>query len=397
MLLTVPPFRPWVIGEQSNSPCFADALGASAWAIGLASSSQVTPDGVLSAGGTDGGFRADGFDLACDRDPLWREAIDTGVACQRANARDPLGSEGEEVLVACWPASSGPGLARRYWYTVLKRPRDAWTETQQRQAVLTLRRIQSAWDEVSENGLSRWLLGTDGRVLHSDAQTQADWPSDRDPAPGWATQIHDVVGQRWEATADRRVYDFVLAHEGAVSCPDTDPFFKDQAETNGTTGPVRAPADWVRVHHLPTVGGLGGGDYVETRPVDTNDSPPVGLVKDARVGRALGYMFDEYPRSPGLKDVAAVVESSPFHFHRLFRKTVGISPKHYVLRTQLQMAKWRLRTAPLPVGDIAAEVGFSSHGHFTATFHRIVGESPTDYRDRHAPEALGYGSARHDP
>ncbi|MDZ4821746.1 MAG: helix-turn-helix domain-containing protein, partial [Planctomycetota bacterium] len=30
---------------------------------------------------------------------------------------------------------------------------------------------------------------------------------------------------------------------------------------------------------------------------------------------------------------------------------------------------------------VASATGFSSHGHFASTFHRLIGVSPTEYRE----------------
>ncbi len=121
---------------------------------------------------------------------------------------------------------------------------------------------------------------------------------------------------------------------------------------------------------------------LEFRPTDAEDPPAVGLLEDSRVARAAAYLADNYQQSPSLNTVADVVETSAFHFHRLFSRAMGVSPKHFLLRTQLMIAKWLLRSTSTPIGTIATETGFSSHGHFPATFHRIVGGSPSTYRDQ---------------
>ena len=72
---------------------------------------------------------------------------------------------------------------------------------------------------------------------------------------------------------------------------------------------------------------------------------------------------------------------SPLHFQRLYMKQVGISPKQYLMRKQLQMAKWFLRAHRIHISKVASATGFSSHGHFTSTFHRLIGVSPTEYRE----------------
>lgn len=377
-MLTVPPLRPWCGGEQSVVPWCTQTLNATGWAIGLSEGHRPVTDGVLHARFPDEDEPAAWFERYHAADVLWQAALDHGVAAGAAPQGHALGKAGTPLMIATWPAATGAtnvsveGSA--WWYIVLVRAGEAWSAAEQRHVRLALRRMQAVWDHPTEAGLGRWLLGADGRVIHVDAQTQAGWTTPDAPAPAWTSQVHEVIGQRWVAATDQRVYDI------AFECGDSLPV---SLERTPGEPPAVPEAQWVRLHHRPAVQGLGGYDYIEARSIDANDVPPIGVVDDPRVATALGYLTDHYAESPGLKEIAAVVESSPFHFHRLFSRVVGVSPKHFLLRTQLQMAKWRLRTGSIPVGDVATAAGFASHGHFTATFHRVVGESPTDYRDRH--------------
>ena len=42
---------------------------------------------------------------------------------------------------------------------------------------------------------------------------------------------------------------------------------------------------------------------------------------------------------------------------------------------------WTHGYAATSLDQIAAATGYSSHGHFTSTFHRLTGKSPTEYRE----------------
>ena len=99
-----------------------------------------------------------------------------------------------------------------------------------------------------------------------------------------------------------------------------------------------------------------------------------------RVARAIAFIHDHFADNPSLEDIAAEVHVSPFHFHRVFTRLVGESPKRYLQLKQLQVASELLRRSYVPIRDIARLTGFTSHGHFNATFRRVVGESPTEHR-----------------
>ena len=119
---------------------------------------------------------------------------------------------------------------------------------------------------------------------------------------------------------------------------------------------------------------------IEIRPVEEGELPALGLVDDPRVARTLGYLHDHYNNGPRLNELAEQAGVSAFHFHRMFAKSVGVSPKQYQLLKQLQVARWRLRCGREPIGQIADRVGFSNHAHFTATFRRMLDCSPSEYR-----------------
>ncbi|GAC1360705.1 MAG: AraC family transcriptional regulator [Ktedonobacteraceae bacterium] len=90
-----------------------------------------------------------------------------------------------------------------------------------------------------------------------------------------------------------------------------------------------------------------------------------------------------------LEDLASVACLSPFHFHRVFCRLIGIPPGEFLSALRFQMARRLLLTTPLSVTDICFEVGYTSIGSFTSRFTHLVGLSPRLLRQRaHAFEPL---------
>jgi AraC family transcriptional regulator len=89
-------------------------------------------------------------------------------------------------------------------------------------------------------------------------------------------------------------------------------------------------------------------------------------------------------RQPGanlsLSEIARAVHCSPFHLARLFHATVGSSIHQYHLRLRLALALERLLDRPASLTELALDLGFTSHSHFTATFQRFFGSSPSGFR-----------------
>jgi transcriptional regulator GlxA family with amidase domain len=80
---------------------------------------------------------------------------------------------------------------------------------------------------------------------------------------------------------------------------------------------------------------------------------------------------------PALAEVACVSEA---HFIRTFRATFGETPHRYLQRRRVERAMFLLRETDRSVTDISLDVGFTSLGTFSRTFHQIVGQSPRRYR-----------------
>ena len=62
--------------------------------------------------------------------------------------------------------------------------------------------------------------------------------------------------------------------------------------------------------------------------------------------------------------------------------STGYSPHDWLTHLRIEEAKTRLQRKPHSLIDIALDCGFSSHGHFSNTFRRIVGVTPREYRTR---------------
>jgi AraC family transcriptional regulator len=104
-----------------------------------------------------------------------------------------------------------------------------------------------------------------------------------------------------------------------------------------------------------------------------------GGISKARLQRVLDFIHENSHADLRLQDLAQVAEMSVFHFARLFRATVGMSPHRYLTEERLRRAKSLLHLGTRTVAEIAAEIGFSSTGHLSRAFRRYVGVSPTEW------------------
>jgi AraC-like DNA-binding protein len=82
----------------------------------------------------------------------------------------------------------------------------------------------------------------------------------------------------------------------------------------------------------------------------------------------------------GLEMAAREAALSPYHFLRLFRAVLGVTPQQYLVRCRLRRAARLLAEGDLPVTDVALEVGFGDLSNFIRTFRRAAGVPPRDFR-----------------
>ena len=105
-----------------------------------------------------------------------------------------------------------------------------------------------------------------------------------------------------------------------------------------------------------------------------------GGLSDRYLFQAIEYIDHHLSQSIKLDDLATHVGISKFHFSRLFKKSMGVSPHQYVTQQRIELAKHLLSKADMSISDIALECGFNSHGHLGKYFHKIVGITPKAYR-----------------
>jgi AraC-like DNA-binding protein len=82
----------------------------------------------------------------------------------------------------------------------------------------------------------------------------------------------------------------------------------------------------------------------------------------------------------GLHELALELDTSPFHLSRVFRRETGYSLHGYRTQLRLRLALHRLPDSNGELTSLAFDLGFASHSHFTDTFRREFGVSPSEVR-----------------
>lgn len=99
-----------------------------------------------------------------------------------------------------------------------------------------------------------------------------------------------------------------------------------------------------------------------------------------RVAKVVQQIREHLERPFTIDDLAHEAALSPTHFINQFRKATGFPPIRYQIECRIKRAKELLRQGNLTVSRIADQLGFNSLQHFSDTFARIVGISPSRWR-----------------
>lgn len=99
-----------------------------------------------------------------------------------------------------------------------------------------------------------------------------------------------------------------------------------------------------------------------------------------RVSRAVRYIEAHSAEPLDLDRLAAVAAASKFHFLRIFRRAVGLTPYQFLLSTRLRHAALKLLASADPVSSIAYGAGFGDLSTFNATFRARFGAAPQAFR-----------------
>lgn len=96
--------------------------------------------------------------------------------------------------------------------------------------------------------------------------------------------------------------------------------------------------------------------------------------------RVTDFMRDHYSLDTSIEELAQLVKLSPFHFARQFKRATGMPPRTYQRRLRVEKAQQMMLESDLPIGEIAACVGYDTPHAFSRMFRALVGASPSEWR-----------------
>jgi two-component system response regulator YesN len=111
----------------------------------------------------------------------------------------------------------------------------------------------------------------------------------------------------------------------------------------------------------------------------------IGENKQSRMSpiivKACAIIHENISDEISLEEIARRVEISPFYFSKLFKEETGENFIDYITMARITRAKELLIDPVLSIKEISGSTGYSDPNYFSKLFKRIVGLTPTEYRE----------------
>lgn len=105
-----------------------------------------------------------------------------------------------------------------------------------------------------------------------------------------------------------------------------------------------------------------------------------GMLSSVQKASVLELVHRRLAENLSLDELAGAAGVSRFHFLRLFKNTLGMTPHRFVIEQRLGAARRLLQDTNMPLAEIAASTGFSSQSHLCTAMRRSLGITPGEWR-----------------
>ncbi|MGB9179127.1 MAG: AraC family transcriptional regulator [Pyrinomonadaceae bacterium] len=98
------------------------------------------------------------------------------------------------------------------------------------------------------------------------------------------------------------------------------------------------------------------------------------------LNRAREILEASFSHPPSLDELAGAVGVHPVHLAREFRRFERCTTGEYIRKLRVDYARERISQSDEPLVEIALSSGFADHTHFSRSFKRVTGMTPTEFR-----------------
>jgi len=100
------------------------------------------------------------------------------------------------------------------------------------------------------------------------------------------------------------------------------------------------------------------------------------------IDKICNYLLEHYQEDISLEEAAKIIGFSSFYFSKLMKEYCNMSYVDYVSSIRMKKAMVLFDTTDKTIGDVAMLVGYSDPNYFTRVFKKVVGKTPTAYKNK---------------
>ncbi|MFC8044839.1 AraC family transcriptional regulator [Nocardia sp. NPDC057353] len=108
----------------------------------------------------------------------------------------------------------------------------------------------------------------------------------------------------------------------------------------------------------------------------------LGALNEDGVGAALRAVHADIAHHWSLEELAEIGHMSRSAFAHAFKSHVGIPPLEYLIQWRMSLARDALARGTQSVSELARATGYRSESAFSTAFRRVVGASPSQFRNQ---------------
>lgn len=119
---------------------------------------------------------------------------------------------------------------------------------------------------------------------------------------------------------------------------------------------------------------------IDGHQLSIESGPILGGLSPYNLNKVEAFVKENLSESLLLSDLADCCRLSEKHFATQFKKSTQLTPHDYIVRERISKAKSLLLETKASVAEIARLVGYVNASHFSTSFRKITGVSPSRFR-----------------
>lgn len=114
------------------------------------------------------------------------------------------------------------------------------------------------------------------------------------------------------------------------------------------------------------------------------------IKSDGYVEYVTDYVKHHFSEQLGIDDMLSEIPVSKYHFIRIFKRIMGVTPYNYLLLYRINRAKELLRNTDKSISEISEMCGYYDVSNFINQFKKHTNQKPLKYRQTFSAENVKY-------